>query len=188
MWRPRHRLLPALAGALGIFSIGLGGHASAQSASDLFAGFQARSKDPVQVDARSLEIYEEGTQRVSVFSGDVVVRRGKTILKAATIKLYSDLDTQPARSDAFNRIEAGGKVYVSSGEQTVTGSTAVVDMKTRTIVVAGGVVLTQGTNVITGSRLVVNLANGRARIEQEAGGQIRGIFTPDSDKVPTLGQ
>jgi lipopolysaccharide export system protein LptA len=181
-------LASALTGSLAALMLAASGPAAADSAADLFAGFQARSKDPVQVDATSLEIFEEGTQRVSVFSGDVVVRRGRTILKAATIKLYSDLDAQPTRSDAFNRIEAGGKVYVSSGDQTVTGSSAVVDMKTRSIVVSGGVVLTQGGNVITGSRLVVNLATGRARIEQDGSGQIRGIFTPDTDRIPALGQ
>ena len=53
-------------------------------------------------------------------------------------------------------------------------------MQARTIVISGGVVLSQGSNVITGSRLVVNLATGRARVEQEAGKQIRGIFTPDA--------
>ena len=160
--------------------------AAAQATADLFSGFQTKSKDPVQVDAGSLEISEQGKQRVSVFSGNVVVRRGKTLLKAATIKLYSDLNA--TSTDAFSRIEAGGKVFVSSGEQTVTGETAVVDMKARTITVSGGVVLTQGANVITGSRLVVNLATGSARVEQEAGKQIRGVFSPDSGGPAPPGQ
>ena len=144
---------------------------------DLFNGFQDKSKDPVEVSANVLDVAEQGKQRISTFSGNVVVRRGKTVLKADTIKLYSDLKATSA--EGFTRIEASGGVYVSSGEQTVTGKSAVVDMKTRTITVSGGVVLSQGGNVITGSRLVVNLATGQARVEQEAGKQIRGIFTPD---------
>ena len=101
---------------------------------DLFNGFQAKSKDPVQVDAGVLEISEQGKQRISVFKGNVVVRRGKTVLKAAMIKLYSDLkSTTP---EGFTRIEASGGVFVSSGEQTVTGKTAVVDMTTHTITVS----------------------------------------------------
>ena len=150
--------------------------AQAASAADLFTGFQAKSKDPIQVDAKVLDISEQGKQRVSVFSGNVVVRRGNTILKAATIKLYSGLNDTSV--DGFTRIEASGHVYVNSGEQTVTGETAVVDMKARTITISGGVVLSQGGNVITGSRLLVNLATGEARVEQEPGKQIRGIFTP----------
>lgn len=148
----------------------------ADAAADIFAGFQAKSTDPVQVDADVLEVFEEGKQRISQFSGGVTVKRGNTLLKAGSIKLYSNIDTKAA--DAFTRIEASGKIYVSSGDQTVTGSSAVVDMVSNTITVSGGVVLSQGANVITGSRLVVNLATGRARVEQEAGKQIRGVFSP----------
>ena len=179
------RLL-AVAALVAALALSSSAPAAAQAAADLFSGFQTKSKDPVQVDAGVLEISEQGKQRVSVFSGNVVVKRGKTTLKAATIKLYSDLDATTA--DAFSRIEAGGKVWVSSGEQTVTGETAVVDMKARTIVISGGVVLSQGNNIITGSRLVVNLATGSARVEQDPGKQIRGVFSPDSGGVGAPGQ
>ena len=157
------------------------GPAAAETAAQLFSGFQAQSKDPVQVDAEVLEVYEEGKQRISVFSGNVVVRRGNTTLKAATITLYSDLAAKSV--DAFTRIEAGGGVSVKSKDQTVTGKTAVVNMDARTITVSGDVVLSQGGNVLTGSRLVVNLATGRARLE---GDQVRGVFTPSSP--PQVGQ
>ena len=153
----------------------LPGTAGAATA-DLFNGFQAKSKDPIQIDAGTLEISEQGEQRISVFKGNVVVRRGKTMLKADKITLYSDIkSTTP---NGFTRIVASGGVFVSSGEQTLSGRTATVDMKTNTITVEGGVVLSQGGNVITGSRLLVNLTTGRARVEQDAGKQIRGIFTP----------
>lgn len=146
--------------------------AAQSSATDIFSGFQAQSSDPVEVSAETLEVYEEGNQRITVFSGGVTVTRGKTVLKATTIKLFSSLDSTAA--DAFTRIEAEGKIWVNSGDQTVTGSSAVVDMGARTITVAGGVVLSQGNNVLTGTRLVVNLATGRARVE----GSTRGVFAP----------
>jgi lipopolysaccharide export system protein LptA len=147
--------------------------ASAQSsATDIFSGFQAKSTDPVEVSAETLEVYEEGDRRITVFSGGVTVTRGRTTLKAATITLYSSLEATSA--DAFTRIEASGKVWVNSGDQTVTGAAAAVDMASKTITVSGGVVLTQGTNVLTGTQLVVNLATGRARVE----GSTRGVFTP----------
>jgi len=150
--------------------------AASQTAADLFSGFQAQSDDPVQVDAEALEVYEEGDQRISMFSGGVVVVRGDTTLRAATIKLYSDLAGELAAT-AFTRIEADGGITVASEDQTVTGRTAVVDMEARTITVSGGVVLSQGGNVLTGNRLVVDLATGRARLE---GDQVRGVFTPSS--------
>lgn len=150
--------------------------AFAQGAGDIFAGFQANSTDPVEVDAQTLEIFEEGDQRIAVFGGGVEVRRGNTVIRAASIKLYADIEA--ASPDAFTRIEASGEIFVRSGDQTVTGKSAVVDMVNKTIVIGGGIVLAQGTNVITGSRLVVNLATGRAKIEQNQGGRIRGVFAP----------
>jgi len=153
-----------------------GGNALAEGAADIFSGFQAKSDEPVEVDALTLEIFEEGEQRIAVFSGAVVVRRGKTLIKAAEIKLFAPLDT--AAPDAFTRIEAVGGVIIRSGDQAVTGKTVIVDMPSQTIVISGGVVLTQGGNVITGSRLVVNMATGRALVEQEPGKRIRGVFSP----------
>jgi lipopolysaccharide export system protein LptA len=153
--------------------------AAADPAADIFQGFQAKSTDPIQVDAESLETYEDGPQRISVFSGGVKVKRGNTLMTANEIKLYSGNDATAASS--FSRIEASGKIRVSSQGQVVTGDTAVVDMKSNTITVEGNVVLSQGPNVISGARLVVNLATGRARVEQAPGKQIRGVFTPSSN-------
>ncbi len=179
----KHMTLRTIGAAIraGVFAClvaSAGAPARADSTADIFAGFQAKSTDPIQVDAAALEVYEEGKQRVSQFTGGVTVKRGNTILKAGAIKLYSP--TEGDKPDAFTRIEASGKIFVSSGDQKVTGGSAIVDMTTSTITVAGGVVLSQGSNVITGSRLVVNLKTGRARVEQDAGKQIRGVFSPGS--------
>jgi lipopolysaccharide export system protein LptA len=166
--------------------------AAADPAADIFQGFQAKSSDPIQVDAASLETYEEGAQRVSVFSGGVTVKRANTIMKAGTIKLYSDKGSASGGTDAtanataaatngsFTRIEASGDISVVAGDQRVTGDTAVVDMSTNTITVNGNVVLSQGPNVITGSKLIVDLSTGRAKVEQAPGKQIRGVFTPNN--------
>jgi lipopolysaccharide export system protein LptA len=159
--------------ALAALLVTLGaGNAGADTAADLFSGFQSKSNDPVQVDAQLLEVFEEGKERISLFSGNVVVKRGDTTLRAASIRLHQDLQ---GKSDAFTKIEAEGGISVRSKDQMLTGKAAVVDMKTNTIVVSGGVELSQGTNKLTGTRLVVDLATGRARIE---GDTVRGVFTP----------
>ena len=167
-------MLSCFLGAIGLGAIGA--PALAQGAGDIFAGFQAESNAPIQVDADALEIYETDTQRVAVFAGAVEVRRGETLIRAKKITLYAPIDAQSA--DAFTRIEATGGVLVRSGEQTVTGATAVVDMPTNQITISGGVVLSQGTNVITGDRLMINLTTGKARVEHKAGTRIRGVFSP----------
>lgn len=152
-------------------------------ASSLFTGFQSNSNDPIQIDAAQLEIVEEGEQRISEFSGDVVVTRGDTVLTAKSIKIFSDVSSGQTDSEAFDRIVAGGSVEVRSGSQTATGQTVVVDMKQQTITMSGTVVLQQGENVITGDRLVIDLASGKARVEQAAGKPIRGVFSPGSGSL-----
>ncbi|HVZ14800.1 MAG TPA: LptA/OstA family protein [Bauldia sp.] len=172
--------------------------AHADEAADIFQGFQAKSSDPIQVDAAALETYEQDNQRVSVFSGGVTVKRGNTTMTADTIKLYSppganltssntpagaNAATQaaaPAANGSFDRIEADGHIVVVSGPDKVTGDDAVVDMKANTIVVTGTVVLSQGPNVISGNKLTVDLSTGRARVDQQPGKQIRGVFSPSS--------
>lgn len=156
---------------------------AAGQASSLFTGFQSKSDEPVQIDAAQLEISEEGEQRISEFSGNVIVRRGDTVLTAKTMKIFSDLSDDQPKKQAFYRIEAGGNVEVRSGEQTATGRTVVVDMGSQTIIMSGSVVLKQGANVITGERLVIDLASGKARVEQAAGKPIRGVFTPGSSTL-----
>lgn len=151
--------------------------------SSLFTGFQSKSDEPIQIDAAQLEISEEGDQRISEFSGNVVVRRGDTVLTAQTMKIFSDLSDDRPKKQAFYRIEAGGNVEVRSGQQTATGKTVVVNMGDQTIIMSGSVVLKQGANVITGDRLVIDLASGKARVEQAAGKPIRGVFTPDSSAL-----
>ena len=146
------------------------------STSGLFLGFQTKSPDPINVAADTLEVYDEGAQRVSLFSGGVVVTRGPTTMKAATMKLFSS--AAESSTNGFTRIEADGKIYVASGDQTVTGDRAVVDNLANTITVIGNVVLSQAGSVITGSRLVVDMTTGRARVEQDPGKQIRGVFAP----------
>ena len=152
------------------------GSALGQDAADIFGGFSSASDAPIEVDAQTLDIFEQDGRRVTVFSGEVEVRRGNTLIRAAQITLFSSLDD--SSPGGFTRIEADGDVFVRSGQQTVTGKAAVVDMATKTITISGGVVLAQGTNVITGNTLVVNLATGRARVEQSQGGRIRGVFNP----------
>jgi lipopolysaccharide export system protein LptA len=153
--------------------------AFAEGAADLFSGFQSQSNDPVQVDAQSLEVYEQGQERIELFTGNVVVVRGDTTLKAASIKLHQDLK---GKSDAFTKIEADGGITVKSKDQTLTGKTAVVDMTANSILVSGGVVLSQGQNVISGTSLSVDLNTGRARLE---GNTVRGVFTPGSTGTPS---
>lgn len=157
----------------------LAGNALAQNSgsnSGLFLGFQTQSPDPINVTSDTLEVYDEGAQRISIFTGKVKVIRGPTTMTAGTMKLFSD--TAAGAASGFTRIEADGKINVTSEGQTVTGDRAVVDNLANTITVTGNVVMSQGGSVITGSRMVVDMTSGRMRVEQDPGKQIRGVFEP----------
>lgn len=160
-----------------------GGAASAQQ-SKLFQDFKPGSGQEIQVEADKLEVSEKTNERVSVFTGNVTVQRGATVLKAATITIHSDAGAPEAGKEAFNLIEAAGNVQVTEGGQTATGDAATFNMTTQIATISGNVVLSQGRNTLTGARLVVDLNSGVARVEQGSGGRIRGIFTPNAARAP----
>lgn len=192
--KPFARLLLVLVAAVPLAA----GSAMAQTTGEMFKGFKSTSNAPVNVEADSLEVVQKNGQTISTFSGNVTVTRDDSVLKAGKITIYStdkkDEASKPAPAPAkspaadaglpgagnFTRIEASGKVYVNSGDQTATGDTAVVDMIGKQVTLNGNVVLSQGPNVITGDRLVWDMETGRARVEQKAGARIRGVFTPGS--------
>jgi lipopolysaccharide export system protein LptA len=149
---------------------------SAHAANGSFLGFQTQSADPINVTSDTLEVYDEGAQRISIFSGKVKVVRGPTTMTAATMKLFSS--TAAGATSGFTRIEADGKINVTSEGQTLTGDKAVVDNIANTITVTGNVVMSQGGSVIAGDRLVVDMITGRVKVEQSKGQQIRGVFAP----------
>lgn len=198
--------------------------AEAQMAT-LFPGLGGGGSElPIEVEAASLEVSETENERIVTFTGGVVVTRGATSIRAATIVLYSDLerpapDAAPAAAgpaegavagavpavpaqqfaaanaapaqetipanQTFKRIEATGGVVVNSGDQSATGSAASFNMLTQMITLSGNVRLAQGGNIITGERLVIDLANSTARVEQGGGERIRGTFIPGAAPPPT---
>ncbi len=160
-----------------------GATASAQQ-SKLFQDFKPGSDQEIQGEADRLEVTEKEQERISVFTGNVTVQRGATVLKAATITIHADAGAPESGKEAFNLIEAEGNVQVSENGQTATGDTATFNMKTQIATISGNVVLSQGRNVLTGARLVVDLNSGVARVEQGSGGRIRGIFTPNAARAP----
>ena len=167
-----------------------GAAARAQTTGEMFKGFQSDEKGPVNVEADALDVQEKNGLRVSTFSGNVTVTRGDSVLKAGKIAIYSSNDkpaagAKPAPGSdvmpgagSFTRIEASGKVYVNSGDQTATGDNGVVDMLAKQVTLTGNVVLSQGPNVITGDKLTWDMVTGKARVDQKAGGRIKGVFTP----------
>lgn len=140
-----------------------------------FQGLGVSSDQPIQFEAESLEVREQ--DRLAIFSGSVVVRQNETVLKTNKLTVFYAGENTGEGAQQVRKLEADGKVLVSSGPQTASGDAAVFDTEANTIVVTGNVVLTQGENVIRGPRLVININSGQAKME---GGRVQMLIEPKS--------
>jgi len=92
-----------------------------------------------------------------------------------------------AGSQEIDRLEATGKVLVTSKDQTASGDSATYDGKTEVLELRGDVVLTQGKNIVRGDRLVVEMQTGRARVLSTTR-RVQMLLTPGSETKPAGGQ
>lgn len=153
----------------------VGAGARAQTFEESFAGLGANSKDPIQIEANELEVRDK--DRVAILKGNVNVRQKNAVLKAQTIKVFYEGKAGSGNQD-ISRLVAGGKVVVTSGDQTATGDAAEFDMKAQRLVMTGQVVLSKGNNVVTGERLEINLKTGEARFRGTS--RVRMLIEPKS--------
>ena len=174
-------------------------------------GFSQNRDQPVQIEAATLEVREKEKQ--ATFSGDVKVTQGDTGLRAKSLVVFyednSDKDKagqQKANQGGMKqaeptpglgggqqqikRLEAKGGVVVTQKDQTVTGDIGVFDMRSNTVTMNGNVVMTQGQNVLRGDRLVVDLGTGVSRVEsgKSGGGRVQGLFHAGSGKPDENGK
>ena len=169
--------------ALAIVPVG----ASAQTFNNAFQGFGQDNDKPIQIEARELQV--EDNSKVATFTGDVVVVQGETTLKTQRLKVFYDGSaTQGAQQD-ISRLEASGRVFITSKDQTATGDEANFDMATNMMVMTGReVVLSQGPNVVVGNKLTVNLTTGQADLEAPKSGRVKVLIQPNSlNNTPPAG-
>ncbi|MCW2309654.1 LptA/OstA family protein [Rhodobium gokarnense] len=158
--------------------------ARAQTFTESFTGLGVNSNDPIQIEARELEVRDK--ERVAIFRGDVNVRQQNAVLKAQNLKVfYTGGAGAKGGAQDISKLEAGGKVYVSSGDQVATGDKAVFDLKAEQLTVTGNVVLSKGPNVIQGEILEIDMKTGQAKFRSPS--RIRMLIQPKSlgkEKTP----
>lgn len=189
-----------LAGVLFVVA-GLGAANAQSGGATSMSGLQLSNDQPVQIESDKLEV--DQNQNLAIFSGNVSVVQGPTLLKAGSMKVYytkeaaaSDAkDSQPAPdtnaagipgSGNIDRIEVFDKVYIKSESQVATGDHGTFDMKSQVLVLSGDkVVMSDGTNVLVGCKLTVQTQSGLAQVDSCAkGGRVMMSITPDSQKKP----
>lgn len=177
-------------GCLAVFTMLIGcAAAMAQNTGvpNALQGFSQNKDQPVHIEAATLEVRDKDKR--ATFSGNVVVKQGDTTLRSKTLDVFYDQEDAkggmkaaqpgPGGKQSIRRLEAKGGVVVTQKDQTATGATGIFDMKSNTITMTGGVVITQGQNVLRGDRLIVDVATGHARVEAGQG-RVQGMFSPSS--------
>lgn len=147
---------------------------------------------PIEVTADALEVAQ--TESQATFSGHVVAIQGDLRLTAEKMivtyaqKAAAGKNKKSKDENAIQKIEASGKVFLATPEETASGSTAVYDVDEQEIRLNGHVVLTRGKNVLEGENLVYNFATGKSKIVSAAATsagdksgkqRVRALFVPE---------
>lgn len=161
------------------------------------SGFGTSSKEPIQIDADSLDVFDQ--EQRAVYKGNVIVKQGETTMKAAKVTVYYDrrggqamsaaAAAAPADGDNNNttlkKVDAEGGVTILSRDQVATGDRGIYDRTTDIVTLTGNVTLSKGENVTRGQRLVYNVGTGIATMEAgSAGGRVSSSFTPNDSATP----
>ena len=121
-------------------------------------GLRLNGDQPIEIESDKLEVRE--TENKAIFTGNVSVTQGPTILKSGTLTVFYAKDGGSAATGSANidRLEVDDKVYVKSDKQVATGDRGTFDMKTEVLVMSGKeVVLSEGDNVLVGCKLTVQM-------------------------------
>ena len=156
--------------------------AFAQADATRFSGLKLSGDQPVQIESDKLEVQE--SEHLAIFTGNVAVVQGSTLLKAGKLVVHyaNDGGSATTGSAAIERLEASDKVYVKSENQVATGDVGTFVMKTEVLVLSGKrVVLSEGENVATGCKLTVQMKSGKAQLDG-CGGRVSMAVSPSSAK------
>lgn len=162
--------------------------AAAQEAGGRLTGLKLDSDKPIEIESDQLEVREN--EGVAIFTGNVSVVQGPTLMRSGKMTVYYDKDSQSGGSATtgsadIDRLIVEGKVYVKSENQVATGDTGSFDMRSEIMVLSGKeVVLTEGDNVVVGCKLTVQMATGLAQLDgcggEAGGGRVKMLLKPGS--------
>lgn len=201
---PAPRLVAAMLAALLLGSAGTSlslaqntPSAAANQPTNAFQGFTRNRKDPVNIEANSLEVRDK--EKIAVFRGNVIVVQGDTTMRCKELEVHyegSALGTDPRqkvpatkgqqKSESAQRIKrlvAIGGVIVTAKDQKAVGDKGIFEMATNIVILDGNVVVTQGQNIMNGDKLTVNLTTGTSKLDgvkQQGTQRVKGVFVPSS--------
>lgn len=186
----------ALGAASALLFLGTAHSFAQSSATSQIPGLKLSGDQPIQIESDKLEVRQ--AESMAIFSGNVTVNQGPTLLKAGKMTVYYVKDANAGKSAAagasamtgaanIDHLEVENKVYVKSNDQIATGDSGTFDMKTQVLVLKGKeVVLSQGDNVLKGCKLTVQMKSGLANVDG-CGGRVMMSFTPQKQGAQQQG-
>jgi lipopolysaccharide export system protein LptA len=157
--------------------------AAPQGGDRVISGLRLSGDQPIQIESDKLEVREQ--ENVAIFTGNVSVTQGSTVLKSGSMTVHYAKDGGSATtgSSRIERLQVDDKVYVKTDKQVATGDRGEFNLKTEVLTLSGSkVVLSEGPNVLVGCKLTVQMNSGRAQVDGCANQQKRVIMsiTPGS--------
>ncbi|PBB35546.1 LPS ABC transporter substrate-binding protein LptA [Mesorhizobium sp. M1A.F.Ca.ET.072.01.1.1] len=188
-----------LAAAASLFMLLEAAPALAQSGgTSQMSGLKLSGDQPIQIESDKLEVRQADS--AAIFSGNVTVNQGPTLLKAGKMTVYYVKDPNAPKGAAagasamtgaanIDHLVVENKVYIKSNDQIATGDKGTFDMKTQVLVLSGSeVVLSQGDNVLKGCKLTVQMKSGLANVDGcGTGGRVIMSITPQKQGAPQKG-
>lgn len=164
------------------------------------------SHAPIEVTSDTLEVFQ--VENRAVFSGHVVAIQGDVRLKSDKMTVYyrkqdeqaakpaKEKSAAPGPSDnAIKKIDAEGNVFLSTQEETASGTSGTYDVEHHEIHLNDNVVLTRAQNILKGDHLVYNFDTGKSVLTGGAGDSLNATASGGQGKsrvralfVPTNGQ
>lgn len=150
-------------------------------------GLKLDGDEPIQIESDKLEVREN--DGIAIFTGNVAVVQGPTLLKSGKMTVYydnSDGGSTATGSANIDRLVVEDQVYIKSEGQVATGDRGTFDMATEVLVLSGDeVVLTEGENVVVGCKLTVQMTTGRAQLDgcgggEDGSGRVKMLLQPGS--------
>ncbi|AZO11484.1 MULTISPECIES: LptA/OstA family protein [unclassified Mesorhizobium] len=173
--------------SLALLLLGAASALAQSGATSQMPGLKLSGDQPIQIESDKLEVRQADS--VAVFSGNVTVTQGPTLLKAGKMTVYYVKDPNAPKGAAagasamtgagnIDHLVVENRVYIKSNDQIATGDTGTFDMKTQVLVLSGNeVVLSQGDNVLKGCKLTVQMKSGLGNVDG-CGKRVMMSFTP----------
>lgn len=123
-------------------------------------------------------------ENTALLIGNVIATQGNLIFKADEVTAYYT-SADGATNPDLSRLDAKGRVNLTSPSETASSEWGIYDVKNRLITLGGRVILKRGTTVIEADRLEMNLVSGITKFDGVKGGdkgRVKARFTAPEKK------